>query len=122
MFEHGFHLILNNFKTSCFLKLYLSFSSFVFQLSSFSSHFSKIPDFAFQFDFEAFKCLNLNIILARLYWHSRAFSLTLNKPWGGGIKMQPIQKLPLARRRKFELRTPYEFFFFIFRISHYLQF
>ena len=38
--------------------------------------------------------------------------LTLNKPWGGGIKTQPIWRLPLARWTKFGLNPPYEFFFF----------
>ena len=38
--------------------------------------------------------------------------LTLNKPWGVGIKTGPIQRLPLARQTKFELKPPYEFFYF----------
>ena len=31
---------------------------------------------------------------------------------GGGIKTRPIRRLPLARQKKFELKSPYEFFFF----------
>ena len=37
--------------------------------------------------------------------------LTLNKPWGGGIKTQPIWRLPLARWTKFELNPPWVFLF-----------
>ena len=48
--------------------------------------------------------------------------LTLNKPWGGGIKTQPILRLPLAERTKFELNPPMSFSFFMFKTSHYLQF
>ena len=43
---------------------------------------------------------------------SDSIGLTLNKPWGGGIKTQPIWRLPLVRLTKFELNPPYEFFFF----------
>ena len=43
---------------------------------------------------------------------SPLLGLTLNKPWGGGIKTQLIWQLPLARWTKFELNPPYEFFFF----------
>ena len=56
-------------------------------------------------------------------WRSLCLRSTLNKPWGGGIKAQPIRRLPLTRQTKFELKSPFEFFFFfMFRTSHYLQF
>ena len=43
--------------------------------------------------------------------------LTLNKPWGGGIKPQPVQHLPFTVRQSYYYIRLLYLLFYIFRIA-----